>query len=470
VIILPKISVVVVVEEENKYSISVLLGYLLKRLREERLDNYYRFILTNWVNVSEVLSSLNRPHILIASLLTTQIPSLYSRVQSVLEVSRRLGGISAAGGPHATGDPYGTILNLGFDLAFIGEAEENFAEFVIELTQGGNPLSVSGVATISEGGVKVSYSNKRRVLSLDLVPPFCRELGLFNPIEIMRGCPHACRYCQVSYLFGTFPRFRSTENVVSFAKELLTRGIRDIRFVSPSGFEYMCSKNLNLSALSSLLETLNREVRSLGGRVYLGTFPSEVRPEHVTEETLRTVKAYVDNKKLNIGAQTGSERLLKLLHREHGADDVLNAVAIANKHGFKVDVDYMFGLPWEDSQDLEITMKQIERVIQLGGRIHCHTFIPLPGTPLSFASPRAIPETVKSKLVKLMGRGKLWGQWLWQERLARDIVLLRENNVIVINYKRASEVATKKSELVKRRFDVFYNNLRKIMSLNIETT
>ncbi|MEM4775498.1 MAG: TIGR04013 family B12-binding domain/radical SAM domain-containing protein [Sulfolobales archaeon] len=460
---MPKIPVVVAVEKENKYSVSVLLGYLLKRLREERLDDRFRFILTNWANVSEVLSSLNRPHVLAASLLTTQVPSLYSRVQSVLELSRRLGGISVAGGPHATGDPYGTILSLGFDIAFIGEAEESFAEFTIRLAQGGDPLSVSGVTAISEDGIKISYSNKPRVQNLDLVPPFCSELGLFNPIEIMRGCPHACRYCQVSYLFGTSPRFRSAENVVSFAKELLNRGIRDIRFVSPSGFEYMCSKNLNLGALSNLLEALDREVRSLGGRVYLGTFPSEVRPEHVTEETLRTIKAYVDNKRLNIGAQTGSERLLKLLHRGHSADDVLNAVVVASRHGFGVDVDYIFGLPWEDSQDLESTMRQIEKVIQLGGRIHCHAFIPLPGTPLSFASPRAIPEFVKSRLVKMMGKGKVWGQWLRQEGLAREIVLLRESNVIVISHQRANRIVAEKSGLIKRRFDTFHNNLHKII-------
>jgi len=464
---LPPIPVVVATEKENRYSIGVLLGYLLKRLKEERLDSYFRFVLTNWANVNEVLTSLSRPHVLVASLLTTQILGLYSRIQSALEVSRRLGGISVAGGPHATGDPYGTILNIGFDLAFIGEAEESFAEFIVELILGRDPLSVRGVANVSEEGVKVRYS-RRRVSNLDLVPPFCRELGLFNPIEIMRGCPHACRFCQVSYMFSAFPRFRSIENIVSFAKELLIRGIRDIRFVSPSGFQYMCSKNLDVAALSSLLETLNKDVRSLGGRVYLGSFPSEVRPEHVTEETLRLIKAYVDNRKLNIGAQTGSDRLLKLLHREHSADDVLNAVTAANKYGFNVDVDYMFGLPWEDSEDLEITMKHIEKIVELGGRIHCHTFIPLPGTPLSFASPKNIPEFVKNRLIKLMGRGKVWGQWLRQESLAREIALLRESNFIVINYQRASSIVAEKSKLIKRRFNVFYNNLHKIELLNAE--
>ncbi|MEM2752156.1 MAG: radical SAM protein, partial [Sulfolobales archaeon] len=180
------------------------------------------------------------------------------------------------------------------------------------------------------------------------------------------------------------------------------------------------------------------------------------------------IKAYVDNRKLNIGAQTGSDRLLKLLHREHSADDVLNAVTAANKYGFNVDVDYMFGLPWEDSEDLEITMKHIEKIVELGGRIHCHTFIPLPGTPLSFASPKNIPEFVKNRLIKLMGRGKVWGQWLRQESLAREIALLRESNFIVINYQRASSIVAEKSKLIKRRFNVFYNNLHKIELLNAE--
>lgn len=453
--------IVVVVERANRYSVNVLLGYLVSRLGEAGLADRFRFVLVDWGRAADAIASLGRPHIMMASLLTTQIPYLVDKIRYSIEVSRRTGGIPVAGGPHATGDPYGTILNLGFDVAFVGEAEECFADFVEALASGGDPLSVCGAATLSEGGVAVRFGG-RRVESLDAVPPFCEELRLFNPIEIMRGCPYACRYCQVSYMFGALPRFRSVENVVRHAKKLLRRGIRDIRFISPNGFQYMCHRGLDLGALSRLLESLHREVRAFGGRIYLGTFPSEVRPECVDEEVLRAIAGYVNNRRLNVGAQTGSDRLLKLLHRGHSADDVLNAVMSAVKHGFGIDVDYMFGLPWEEDEDLELTMMQIEKVVEAGGRIHCHAFIPLPGTPLSFAYPRSIPRPVRARLTKLMGRGRLWGQWLRQERLAREIVRLRDDNFILISYQRASNVASGMSKVVEGRYRVLSDNLRRV--------
>jgi radical SAM superfamily enzyme YgiQ (UPF0313 family) len=48
-------------------------------------------------------------------------------------------------------------------------------------------------------------------------------------------------------------------------------------------------------------------------QVYLGSFPSEVRPEQVHPETLELVKRYCANTQLTIGAQTGSDSLLQHL-------------------------------------------------------------------------------------------------------------------------------------------------------------
>ena len=68
-------------------------------------------------------------------------------------------------------------------------------------------------------------------------------------------------------------------------------------------------RELNLSELENLLYSVKKLLGNKG-RIFFGSFPSEVRPEHVTEETLLLAKQYINNDNLIIGVQTGSKSLL----------------------------------------------------------------------------------------------------------------------------------------------------------------
>jgi len=60
---------------------------------------------------------------------------------------------------------------------------------------------------------------------LDEHPPFDSR-RLCGPIEITRGCPHACAYCQTPRLFGHTVRHRSIPSIVEAAG-----AYRDVRFM-----------------------------------------------------------------------------------------------------------------------------------------------------------------------------------------------------------------------------------------------
>ncbi|MEM4518411.1 MAG: hypothetical protein QXH46_03585, partial [Sulfolobales archaeon] len=64
-------------------------------------------------------------------------------------------------------------------------------------------------------------------------------------------------------------------------------------------------------------------------------------------------------------------------------------------------------------------------------RIHLHHYIPLPGTPLAKYGLRPIPEVVRSKFMRLLGKGVVFGNWLRQEVLAYKIQELRMGGVIL---------------------------------------
>ncbi len=417
-----------------KYSVNVLVGAIEKVFSKD-----IAVVVTPVKDVPQAIAEARqhaRTVVYGQTLITPELPAMLGDILNAVRAARKFGAIPVAGGPHATGDPYGTLISLGFEIVFLGDAEETFTEFIGRLADGGDPKGIRrGIAYLEDGRPVVKGLNPLK--NLDRFPAFAVAHRMFNPIEITRGCPHACKYCQVSYSFGAFHRHRSLENVTQHVRILRAHGLRDLRFITPNALAYGSEgRSPNLSAVDELITAL-QEFRREGARVFLGAFPSEVRPEFVTEESVELLKGRVDNKKVIVGAQSGSARLLKEMNRGHTPEDVINAVELLTEAGFRADVDYIFGLPHEEGEDIEETLRHIEKVVSLGGRVHAHVFLPLPGTPYAMEPPGRIPEWLRRRLFKLIGRGSLYGQWESQERLAAEVARLRDEGIIIVRRDRA---------------------------------
>jgi len=150
----------------------------------------------------------------------------------------------------------------------------------------------------------------------------------------------------------------------------------------------------------------------------MGSFPSEVRPEHVTKETVDLVLNYADNDNLVIGAQSGSERILDHICRGHGVDEVRQAVKLTIDSGLKANIDFIFGFPHEKEEDKIRTLNLAKELASIGARIHAHTFMPLPGTPFKNMPPGKIESETKREIERLISVGQLYGQWHIQEKIA----------------------------------------------------
>lgn len=428
--------VVLVGDRENRYSINALVA----ALEVAGTLEHVRLAVTTYAKAPSLIRSLKNERVLVAaSLLTTQLVKKLHLVRGVVRASKEVGALTVVGGPHASGDPYGSLLSLGFDAAVIGDGEAVINDVIETYFWGGDPCSVDGVACL-EGG-RVRLRGRGFVPELDPWPSFPLRLARrFGPIEVSRGCPHACRYCAVSFTFSARMRHRGIESIIEHVERMRSSGLRDIRFITPNALAYGSPDGMarNLDAVQSLLEAL-QPYRAGGMRVFLGSFPSEVRPEHLDLEAAALLRRYVDNRRVIVGAQTGSDELLKRIGRGHTAEDALAAVEATVAAGFKAEVDYIFGLPGETEEDVDATIEHMRDVINLGGRIHAHAFMPLPGTPYSFAPPGKVPERVRRFLIKHAGRGAVYGQWEAQERLAEGIVRLRERGIIIIAQWRAEE-------------------------------
>jgi B12-binding domain/radical SAM domain protein len=256
-------------------------------------------------------------------------------------------------------------------------------------------------------------SGRADPVDLDAFPPGAPGVGRLGPIEITRGCVWACRFCQTPFLFRARFRHRS----LGVIREALRaqRAVRpvDVRFITPSALSWgSADGGCDLDAVEALL-AMAREVAgppARGSRVLLGTFPSELRPEHVSRRALALLRRYCDNRTVILGGQSGSDRLLRQMGRGHDAGTVGRAVAIALEEGFRPSVDFVFGLPGELEEDRAATRRQIEQLARAGARVHVHAFEPLPGTPWRSEPPGVIDRATAALLDRLHADGRAYGE------------------------------------------------------------
>jgi B12-binding domain/radical SAM domain protein len=331
--------------------------------------------------------------------------------------------LHVAGGVHASAEPEAT-LRAGFDLAAVGEGERVVVELVHALAAGPDPRAVAGIVSLgSDGSVRRNARPER--IALDDYPPFGPTHDRFGPIEITRGCVYACRFCQTPYFAGASFRHRSVANVRHWARFLVGRGFRDFRFLTPTSLSYgAAGAEPDLAAVEALLAGVRVEIGPQR-KLWFGTFPSEVRPEHVTPSSLALLRRFADNKALILGGQSGSDRVLAASARGHDAAAVERAAALCVEHGFVPHVDFLFGLPGEQPADVDATLQLMDRLVARGARVHGHTFLPLPGTPFRKAAPGALTDDVRRRLRQLASKGQLYGQWEQQEATARELAAVR---------------------------------------------
>ncbi len=342
-----------------------------------------------------------------------------------------------AGGPHASGDAAGTLA-IGFDLVFIGEGEHSFLQFLHRLAEQRRDFSdIKGLAFLGEDS-----SGKRRVLRTGR-PPLIEldarypSIGIkhhrLGAVEIGRGCPHACGFCQTPFLHGAHMRYRSLDNTLMHIEQLVRAGFKDIRFITPDALAYLSDDGVH-PHFARLEEALIAMHQAAGAaKIKFGEFPSEMRPEYITPELAQLINQYSDAAYIAIGAQSGSERMLEAMHREHDVAAVERAVAYLVKYCRKLKkiyVDFIAGLPGESALEEELNRQLMERLTRMSPKvcIHSHTFMPLPGTPMQYMPPGSVGKTTKATFEQLSKRGQEWGDWEEQEMIAHSIAEFRRKS------------------------------------------
>lgn len=372
--------------QANRFTLPVLLHALETSGAISQFD----------IRFAENLSAFRRVRekfLAVYSFMTPHLPEVIREVE-ILRTNPH--ACLVAGGPHPTGDPEGTF-KMGFDVVFLGEGETTFLQFCKEYME--NP----------DHDWKGRIVKPDRPFPLDESFPFSSVDPFMPPLEMMRGCFYHCRFCETGI---KKPQFRSLASAEIFLDEMLRRNYRfRIGFICPSGFEYGASRPGKPNP--EQLEALLAMTKSKGIRyVEYGIFPSEVRPETVTAPLLDIVKRYCSNKKITIGAQTGSPQIMQQIGRGHSIETIESAVAQITEHGFTCQIDFILGFPNETQEDQMATLALIQRLHRLyRARSHVHYFLPLAGTALYNERPTPIDPEIREKLKQLTQAGACTNWW-----------------------------------------------------------
>ena len=243
-------------------------------------------------------------------------------------------------------------------------------------------------------------------------------------IEIMRGCPNACRFCQAGAT--RLPvRFRSVDQIVEAAGTALdATGFREISLLSLSTSDYPHLDEL------------------------IGRLTAEFAPRHVSislpslrvDSQLRQLPRLTNTVRkggLTIAAEAGSERLRRAIGKHITEEDMLAGVRAAYEAGWRrVKVYFMAGLPGEGPDDIDAIYDLAVRLSEMRkdvdgqpGAISASVswFVPKPHTPMQWCPMRDAEYflAVRNRLKDLSRRSQVNFKFHRIERSVLEGVLAR---------------------------------------------
>jgi tRNA-2-methylthio-N6-dimethylallyladenosine synthase len=213
--------------------------------------------------------------------------------------------------------------------------------------------------------------------------------GVSGFVTIMEGCDKFCTFCVVPYTRG--PELsRPVNDVLDECRKLLQKGAVEINLLGQNVNGYRGDGPDSEEWDFTMLLYAVAELEGLKRLRFITSHPMEMTSElAVAFGELPQLMPF-----LHLPVQSGSDRILKEMHRGHTRDDYLRMIDELRKHcpDLALSSDFIVGYPGETDEDFAATIDLVERVGYDSS--YCFKYSPRPGTPASKIEDD-IPESVK---------------------------------------------------------------------------
>jgi tRNA-2-methylthio-N6-dimethylallyladenosine synthase len=209
-------------------------------------------------------------------------------------------------------------------------------------------------------------------------------------LSIQEGCDKFCTFCVVPYTRGA-EYSRPVAAVLAEARQLVAAGALEITLLGQNVNAYHGeAADGSVWSLARLVRAV-AEIEGVARIRYTTSHPRDMDDELIAAHgEVRQLMPY-----LHLPVQSGSDRILEAMNRQHGRDLFLRLVERLRKvrPDLALSTDFIVGFPGESDADFDDTMRLVEEV----GFASAFSFkySRRPGTPGS-ALPAQVPENVKT--------------------------------------------------------------------------
>jgi anaerobic magnesium-protoporphyrin IX monomethyl ester cyclase len=324
-----------------------------------------------------------------------------------------------AGGHHATFVPF-QLLREGFDVVVRGEGDETIIELAKAIQDDLDFKRVKGIVFKDKDGKLVETEPRPLIQDLDKLPlpafhlidrdkyriRIFDENGYFAAMETARGCPYACDFCSVTPTWGYRWRNKSNKRILEELRIIKKLGYNWVFFVDDI---FIVWPNIR-QRISLFKQMINEELKI--------NFIAQMRVD-VTANNPEVIKlaAEAGLRVAFLGVESGSEKVIKEMHKGIRPDQALEAVKILDNNGVVVFIGMILGAPYETLKDMIATIRYAYRLSDHGADgVQFSIYTPLPGTRI---------------FDKLLREGKIYTlDWDYYD-LLRPVMVTKVNPILI---------------------------------------
>lgn len=261
---------------------------------------------------------------------------------TIIQRCKELNVKIVAGGPMFTGDP-DPYMHL--DHLVLGEAEITFPHFLTDLRK--------------KDPKKIYRSFEYADMKLSPLPDYTL-IKASNyaqlSIQLSRGCPYSCDFCEVSALLGPKVRAKTTDQILQELSNIYDTGFRGPVFFVDDNF--IGNRHLLKTSLLPKIIQWNRDLD------HPFTFTTEASIDLAGDEELLRLMVDAGFAKVFVGIETPDELSLrecnKTLNLKH---NLVDSVKVIQSSGIEVLAGFIVGF---DSDTPDIFQRQIDFIQQSG--------------------------------------------------------------------------------------------------------
>ncbi len=286
------------------------------------------------------------------------------------------------GGWHPSILPEQCIASGVVDAVVIAQGEATFRELVAAIDRRDSWPGIAGLCLNVDG--KPRRTAGRAMVKMDTLPAARYELldieSYFRhkgrrqlDYSSSRGCPYKCTFCADPMVYNSKWTGIAPERIVSELVALYEKHRFDeVFFLDDDLFASL--KRIQALVDAFIAAKIRFSWKGTARADELCRLPESFFPKLKAAGCLR----------INIGAESGSQRVLDRIKKDYQVDEIVTAARRAAAVGIGISYSFITGFPGETEDDFRATLEVIKAVRQLAPNIEAavYCYSPYPGTEL----------------------------------------------------------------------------------------